>query len=384
MNYDEYLKLSDLLQSGQSPMSQDMFYQPSTYGFEGGVIEPREENTLPSINIMGDSKSTEFQGLGKYATPQEFVEQDPSGFAKVNPELAGKVAPRSIYERTMAQMVANLSQPVYGPMGQKDENATMRNQMLVAQLTAPKPIDHKALKAKAEIAKLEAETQKLLKPEVKETAYTKAIEEGRAKAELAKMEGTPEYRATQKDRAAEEKDRERLLKGIESDKNTVAGVLGNINDARKLISGTTTGAVGQVLRNIGGTAAMDLQEAIDPILANLSFDRLQEMRDRSKTGGALGSIAVRELEMLQKTKASLNTSQSAEQLRRNLDKIELHYTNWQKAVDAAEKAGEFGTTPRTASKPIDQNVLMNYAMESIKKGAPEKEVMRRMQEMLAR
>lgn len=80
----------------------------------------------------------------------------------------------------------------------------------------------------------------------------------------------------------------------------------------------TTGVVGQVLGNIAGTPAFDLRETAKQIKANLGFAELQAMREASPTGGALGQVAVQELEALQSTLASLNPDQSEQQLRDNL------------------------------------------------------------------
>src|SRR5690606_5605780 len=72
---------------------------------------------------------------------------------------------------------------------------------------------------------------------------------------------------------------------------------------------------------VAGTAAYDLRETIKTIKANLGFGELQAMRDASPTGGALGQVAVQELEALQSTLASLNPNQSEEQLKANLETV---------------------------------------------------------------
>jgi hypothetical protein len=56
------------------------------------------------------------------------------------------------------------------------------------------------------------------------------------------------------------------------------------------------------------------------------------MRDASPTGGALGQVAVQELQALQATVGSLELGQSKAELQKNLDKIELHYNNWLNTV----------------------------------------------------
>jgi len=101
-----------------------------------------------------------------------------------------------------------------------------------------------------------------------------------------------------------------------------------VAEAKKLVGSTSTGILGSVSRLVGGSTAKNLKSTIDTIQANLSFDALQEMRDNSKTGGALGSVSERELELLGATVASLDIGQSASQLRTSLTQVQEHYTNW--------------------------------------------------------
>jgi hypothetical protein len=107
-------------------------------------------------------------------------------------------------------------------------------------------------------------------------------------------------------------------------------VLGNINQIKNAIEKSTlptTGLGGQILRNIGGTAALDINRLIDPIQASIGFDRLQRMREASPTGGALGQVSERELDLLMATLSSLDQAQSEEQFLQSLDKVETRYKN---------------------------------------------------------
>jgi hypothetical protein len=81
-----------------------------------------------------------------------------------------------------------------------------------------------------------------------------------------------------------------------------------------------------------------LSKRLTTIKANLGFDRLQQMRDASPTGGALGQVAVQELIALQSTIASLDQDQSPAQLKQALDKIETSYAKWRDTVRQAGKA----------------------------------------------
>lgn len=111
----------------------------------------------------------------------------------------------------------------------------------------------------------------------------------------------------------------------------------------------TTGLPGKIMRNVGGTDALDLNSTVDSIKANIGFDTLAEMRRNSPTGGALGQVAVQELNMLQAARGALDTAQSEAQFIRALDGIEKHYKGWISAVQAASKGQQ--SDGATAPKP---------------------------------
>lgn len=113
-------------------------------------------------------------------------------------------------------------------------------------------------------------------------------------------------------------------------------VLGQIGEAIKGVGPTTAGTGGALLRNIPATGAYNLNKTIDSIKANIGFAELQAMRQASPTGGALGQVAVQELNSLQSVLGSLDTAQSQSQLLSNLYKAEKHYQNWLRAVQKAE------------------------------------------------
>lgn len=112
-------------------------------------------------------------------------------------------------------------------------------------------------------------------------------------------------------------------------------VVSKINEAINQVGPLSAGVVGQTTAAIGGTPAANLESTIDTIQANIGFDELQAMRDASPTGGALGQVAIRELDMLQSTLASLKQKQSPDQLKSNLNKILGHYQNWLNSVNEA-------------------------------------------------
>lgn len=129
-------------------------------------------------------------------------------------------------------------------------------------------------------------------------------------------------------------------KSIQNQANKANIVLGKVRESEKLLTGETggflaTGFLQTATGFIGGTPAKNLKTKLDTIKANLSFDTLQAMREASKTGGALGQVSDREIELLGATVASLDPSQSAGQLRSALNDVRTHYVNWLATVGYA-------------------------------------------------
>jgi len=88
--------------------------------------------------------------------------------------------------------------------------------------------------------------------------------------------------------------------------------------AGQSIGFTTTGATGALFGMIPGTGAYDQKATIETLQADAAFSTLQRMRDASKTGGALGNVSERELDLLMGAVGNLKIGQSEEQFRNNL------------------------------------------------------------------
>jgi len=88
--------------------------------------------------------------------------------------------------------------------------------------------------------------------------------------------------------------------------------------------GGTTGMVASLARAIPGTPAYALAQRIKTIKANVGFNELNQMRQESPTGGALGQVAVQEIEFLQSALGSLDQPQPAADIIRTLDQIERY------------------------------------------------------------
>ena len=133
--------------------------------------------------------------------------------------------------------------------------------------------------------------------------------------------------------------------------SSAGNVIDSISNATKLVGKSSTGFIGARSRGFEGSPAYNLAAEIETIKANLGFDRLQQMRDNSPTGGALGSVAVQELTALQSTVSNLDPNQSEDQLRANLDRVKTHYENWMSAVNSAIHDEQMGAARSEPAAP---------------------------------
>lgn len=101
-------------------------------------------------------------------------------------------------------------------------------------------------------------------------------------------------------------------------------VSADINDALSISEGfSTTGFLGSLTSNVPGTPGFDLKERLKGVKANVGFNKLQDMRESSPTGGALGQVSDKENALLQSVFGSLEQSQSKDQLQGNLKRLDV-------------------------------------------------------------
>jgi hypothetical protein len=129
--------------------------------------------------------------------------------------------------------------------------------------------------------------------------------------------------------AREAADREKAARvRRETEQQTGGTVIRAIDDAEKTIRTAvlpTTGFFAERLSGVGGTAARNLREDLNTIRSNIGFDQLNQMRQASPTGGALGNVSNQEIAYLQAVMGSVDQSQSEAQLRRNLRRLREAY-----------------------------------------------------------
>ena len=146
--------------------------------------------------------------------------------------------------------------------------------------------------------------------------------------------------ATAQGEARVDADRQMFLNKLEIEderayQEGLSMIAGGINDAQLAISNIdqaigsvnwwSTGTPGQIMQNLGGTDARALRAKLEPVLAALAFDRLQAMRDASKTGGALGQVSERELGLLMRSRYAIDQATDGETLVNALMQARGHY-----------------------------------------------------------
>jgi len=149
--------------------------------------------------------------------------------------------------------------------------------------------------------------------------------------------------------------------------------LGVVEDLRKDIEerpGLTTGFVGAMMRGVPATRAYDAAALTSTVEANLAFDALQAMREASKTGGALGAVSERELDLLRSEVANLDLNQSSDRVLASLERIEQNYTRLlnkayrtgdPSAIDAALGGRPGFVTIQTGAEMSDEDLVNLYS-----------------------
>lgn len=100
--------------------------------------------------------------------------------------------------------------------------------------------------------------------------------------------------------------------------NRLEALAAEIRDAPGLwrAAGPIAGKLGTVTQQ-----SANIEAKLKTLKAKVGFRVLQEMRDNSKTGGALGNVSEKEIDFLQNALESLDLTQSPEALRQSMDGI---------------------------------------------------------------
>ena len=273
--------------------------------------------------------------------------------ASFNPQLAMSLADRAttLQQQQTAlnlatskakreEMVATREEKLQNALSNLPPDAT-EDQVLAVMREFGKPEAVMSALEKNRQATLAAQAKKELQQEKIEAARLQQERDQEFKRSMAMLTQGMKAAVTdlQKEKikeqiqALKDKRQDKEEKKLAALEGAVAGadrIIAKVDEALPLVSGMTAG-LGSVTSYIPGTSGANLKSTLETIKANLGFDRLQQMRDASPTGGALGQVAVQELNALQASVSSLDLNQSPDVLRKNLEQIRFHYSKWRDA-----------------------------------------------------
>jgi hypothetical protein len=206
---------------------------------------------------------------------------------------------------------------------QQADGSWRRGQPVAQQMPANPTFDLERPKALAETAQAQAQAQVA----TAEAPYAPAIAAATAQktqAEAVKTGFEADAVVQQARKWEDTQERKAMRESLKTD-----SMLRAIRNARKIAQEDGGTGWSSLLSGVPTTSARRLQSELAPVFANLGFDRLQQMRDESATGGAVGSLTDRELDVLASTVASLDTGVDLNTFLDRLDTIERHFIGMQ-------------------------------------------------------
>jgi len=200
-------------------------------------------------------------------------------------------------------------------------------------------------------------------------ADTGIISEGDEAGTLrAQLEGKPQIVAATARALSEEELRAAApdqITAMDAQIVTIDAVIEEVELALKLVGPTTTGLIGARTAFIEGTDAFSLAAKIETIQARLGFKELQDMRNASKSGGALGQVSERELTLLTAALVSLKQGLPEPDLRRSFQKVIKHYNNWKANTlkIRAKNVKLLGKDPSSITEMTDEEIMAELNAE---------------------
>ena len=191
--------------------------------------------------------------------------------------------------------------------------------------------------------------------------YRVVYDANRLPVSMEVIPGSPEERKIQ----------EAQQKGAAAAESTITAstiVLDEVKSLRNMVKNQktadpVTGTLGAIVGEKGGvlkagSARATAEERIKTIKANIGFDRLNQMRQESPTGGALGNITEQELAFLQSVLGSIDLNQKDEAILANLKRLENIYNGILKKAQAYPNADKYGFGKARATAPAANSVTV--------------------------
>lgn len=243
------------------------------------------------------------------------------------------------------------------------QDAEQANKMLAKMLP-----DYDVKPVKQETA--DGQTYYVIEPPTPKQALTAGVPEG-LKIKSGKMDETGKITYDLEPELPKEKQLEALKQPIQS--NDI--MLKTIRQIKSIYKGLSpaTGFSGSIMQYVQGSDAADVRKLVKTLQGNIAFKALSDMRRASPTGGALGAVSERELDLLASTLGSIDPNMSEFLFTDNLNTIEKILTDFNSAANQEiqkienpqkfqsiqnapkYKEGDTATNPQTGQKVIFKN-----------------------------
>lgn len=352
-------KVYSILQTVQNDLGQDvndpnkLYPALSTAFKDAGLSDMASKVTMEGYSKIGDWNKQQ-------AEINKLNEQAKAEVAKANKE---KKSPLQIKEEYLAEVRKDYeADPTNSLLKDKLDRATQEvNNEIATKLSSDAQFSQAVATlnnpnaTKEEKARAKQVYGMLLPKVTNQGSYITEIDD-KGNTVVKPMPGSIEY----------EKRKVALDKGI----NLINSRKSTLNETKDVIKKAisqagekgATGIVGKALGIVPGTTAYALTEdSIKTLKARIGFDELNKMRQESPTGGALGQVAVKELDFLQSSLASLEPGLGGPKLIANLKAIDKHYENFINALDDELKAAQ---TKQANLTPAPKESLATPSTES--------------------
>lgn len=205
---------------------------------------------------------------------------------------------------------------------------------------------------------------------IENALYQDALKKGMTPEQAAEV--ASKYKRAGADEAGSvQKAKEEAKLGVKTEaaepkaRQTMERMSSNADDAKAAVdmalkqsSDWTTGFAGNVGKHIPGTPAFDLAANLDRLQSRLGLDTLQEIKDSSPTGSALGRVTNYEMGILVKAKENLDQAQSRPQFEAALKDLKIKLDNSKKHVKDAYE--ETYSNKKQASEPSTSQEAVDY------------------------
>ena len=292
----------------QAPRGRRDFFDRLAIGLEGMTLNPNQaliQGAQGRINARREDRQTSQQ---RNKTADWLESQGMTEYA--NGVRSGAISGRDA--------IALAQQAQQGP----DQTAAMQNyQYLVSQGVDPSEAMERAFGKGGTSVSVMGQAPK------PDTGYRNVYDDQGRLVSQEPIPGGPVDREIQEQRAAEQ---QRLETSQTTQSNKESVVVRDIDRMVEMIDSggifdlPESGIWGSRLANIAGglnQEAVTFKNLLDGIQSNVAFDRLQQMREASKTGGALGAVSERELGLLMSALGTIDQSTSPQILKENLEFI---------------------------------------------------------------